>query len=48
MKICRIICVFVIYIASEMEDLHYKENRCAPSGGVHVHLTTAGLGKQIQ
>jgi len=38
----------VICIASEKEDLHHKENRCAPSGGVHVHLTTAVLCKQIQ
>lgn len=48
MKISRIICVFVICIDSEKADLHHKENRCAPSGGVHVHLTTAGLGKEIQ
>lgn len=48
MKMSRIIRVFVLCIASEKEDLQHKENRCAPSGGVHVRLTAPGLGKQMQ
>lgn len=48
MKMCGIVRVFALCTASEKEDLQHKEKRCAPSGGVHVRLTTPGLGKRMQ